>query len=132
MVIAVKELNFADLRRQRWSQNAVAFRAPAKEHVSFEPGGILDALKNALRAAELPISGVVERLWEPFGLSVIIHGPTFSLCLHTWPEHGAATLDLSLAGNFTKSETVLNSFETDLRWHRFEDERHERGRGERM
>ena len=41
--------------------------------------------------------------FEPQGLSVVLMGGETSLVLHTWPELGVATLDVSAKSEFAKA-----------------------------
>jgi len=71
----------------------------AMEVESAEPDGLDDARMEALaegvaRWLSVEWPGQLMHRYAPQGLSLVRHGPTGRLALHTWPERGVATLDV--------------------------------------
>ena len=112
------------------AQAAVTLRAPEENHSSFATQAVGDALRQAVLHAELEISGAFAFPYEPIGLSCGLHGPEFHVFLHTWPEHGMATLDLLVLGRTERAESVLRGIEARLGWRRCEDRRLRRLEGQ--
>ena len=56
--------------------------------------------------------------WDPQGLSVVVLGDELRLVLHTWPEHGLATLDILAPPR--RARAVATRLRERLGWERVE------------
>lgn len=114
--------NLAARPMREWAQAALTLKAPAEQHSSFSPDGILLGLERAALSLGLEIAHEYSIPYEPQGLSATLFGPEFRLCIHTWPEHACATVDISIARNRTSLESFVKMLERCLGWHRVEHE----------
>ena len=104
-----------------WAQSALTLRVPS--HETFDPERVRDGIRTALDSAGLEAAGQFDFVWEPHGLSAWAFGDHFRLVVHTWPEHGLATLDVAVAGARDGVDRVLKAFEARLGWRRTEEAR---------
>ena len=101
-------------------QAALALRAPAKGHDTFQPDRVVDGIYGALEEVGLHASGDFDVRWEPYGLSTCVFGSGFRILIHTWPEHALSTLDVWVSG--VRMEQLVRALETSLGWRRSEHE----------
>jgi S-adenosylmethionine/arginine decarboxylase-like enzyme len=84
-----------------------------------------DLVLQALAEMSLDLVGSYRVRWQPQGLTWCGWGRDFRLIIHTWPEHGLATLDLWLSAR--KSEPVIVALELALGWRRVQQDEISRG-----
>jgi S-adenosylmethionine decarboxylase len=60
-----------------------------------DPRYVRRAAERVLSVLGTGASGWMEHRFEPQGVSVAAYGRRFRLAIHTWPERGAATVDLA-------------------------------------
>jgi S-adenosylmethionine decarboxylase len=71
----------------------------------------------AFKAAELAqttVLGSVEKTFEPQGYTIVLLLAESHLSLHTWPEHGFASIDLYSCNLQTDFKAVCNFLEVSL------------------
>lgn len=98
---------------RRWTHLAATLSAPSPFDRSLQPDRIEQV---ELHGAEG--KWAVVHLFQPHGASLLFLGPETRLALHTWPEHGLATLDLHLAAPKEEAERLCRSLERALGWAR--------------
>ncbi len=76
-----------------WARVLSTHRGPLAHDASFDPERVKDALSLALLACGLECKGHFEHRYRPFGVSLGRSGVNFMVVVHTWPEHGLATVD---------------------------------------
>lgn len=63
-----------------------------------DPNGLLDLLTEACRAAGATVLRDLVHHYEPHGVTAVVVLAESHAVLHSWPEHGVATLDLFACG----------------------------------
>jgi S-adenosylmethionine/arginine decarboxylase-like enzyme len=72
-----------------------------------DPAHVRLAAERMLSVLGTGASGWMEHRFEPQGVSIAAFGRRFRLAIHTWPERGAATVDL--ASDVESSEIAVEA-----------------------
>ena len=67
--------------------------------ILMDIGSIEDILVGAAKAAKAHIVDVVFHTFNPHGISGVVVVEESHLAIHTWPEHGFASVDIYTCGN---------------------------------
>ncbi|MFN7133319.1 MAG: S-adenosylmethionine decarboxylase [Myxococcales bacterium] len=110
-----------------WNHLLATLEAPSPAHAGFAPDRLLQEVRGALADAGLLAPGEHAHRFEPQGFSFLGFGPEVRLALHTWPEHGLATLDLYAPDG---GEALVASLVRRLGWRVREQRAHPRTTGE--
>jgi len=78
-----------------WPRGLFTLVADQPFSSSLEPTHLREALARAMAEHAPGVVGLVVHQFEPQGVSLIALGPALRSVLHSWPEHGRATLDVS-------------------------------------
>ncbi len=86
----------------------------------------------AAEAMGATVMAVHAHRYEPQGVSVVILLAESHLSLHTWPEHGTASLDVYVCGRTNDPHRARRLLGSSLAARRFADLEVERGRLDRQ
>lgn len=75
---------------------------------------IFQAFLESLNSAELTIIDIYNHIYHPFGYSVVAILETSHAALHTWPEHGYASVDFFICDEFPKGLKALEILKQKL------------------
>lgn len=78
-----------------WPRRLYTLVAPGPFSDSLDPVALGEALVGSARELEGEDVQLIVHRFEPQGVSLIVLGARVRAVLHTWPEHGRATLDVS-------------------------------------
>lgn len=68
---------------------------------------IFQAFLESLTSAELTVIDIYNHVYHPFGYSVVAILETSHAAVHTWPEHGYASIDFFICDEFQKGLKTL-------------------------
>jgi S-adenosylmethionine decarboxylase proenzyme len=71
-------------------------------------------LLDALKSSELSIVDVFQHNYSPYGYSVIAILQHSHATIHTWPEHGYASVDIFLCDEFEKGKKAMSKVKSQL------------------
>jgi hypothetical protein len=86
-------------------------------------------LLESLNTSELSVVDVFQHNYSPWGYSVIVILEHSHATIHTWPEHGYASVDIFLCDEFEKGKKAMTLIKTHLHPKESEIQWLERGSG---
>jgi len=78
------------------------------EDLLMDNKAIFQAFLDSLTSAELAIIDIYNHNYHPYGYSVVAILETSHAAVHTWPEHGYASIDFFICDEFQKGLKALN------------------------